>query len=192
MYLGLNSLTLSPQRMKHALSVTAVLILLFSQVACSISAGTFSIAAAGSHRRTAEKLKMEGKLDEAIAEYEKHIAERGSASSKFPGENPSFYYIMIGDLHLRQDRPELALDAYLKAHDDGVMQEFIVDRIRQVSGYYEQREQLQAAIELLSKYRDLDPLLFDWDIDRLHKKSVSQEVKEDSFSIDDISLPEPR
>lgn len=150
---------------------------------CSFGVGTFSLSAAGGHRREAEKLKTEGKLREAIEQYEQHIAERRGADSKFPGENPSFYYIMIGDLYLKLEEPERALDAYLKAYEDGVMPEFVVDRLRQVSAYYEGQQLYQQAIELLTKYRELDSLLFDWDIDRLHKKIIQKEVGPDSFSL---------
>ena len=174
-----------PRRFERISSALLAALMLCS---CSAGVGAFSFTAAGNHRRNAEQLKSEGKYEEAIVEYEKHIAERAAASSKFPGENPSFYYIMIGDLQLEQEKPQEALESYLKAQTDGVMSEFIIDRIRQVSSYYETRENYDAAIELLHKYRDLDPLVFDWDIDRLHKKTVRQEVQEDSFVID---VPEP-
>ena len=173
----------SQRELPHLL-ITILLCSVVTLGACSFGVSTFSLQAAGAHRRNAEQFKTEGKLREAIVEYEKHIAERTAAANQFPGENPSFYYVMIGDLHLELEEPEQALDAYLKANDDGVMKEFIVDRLRQISAYYEAQERYSEAIELLSKYRELDPLLFDWDVDRLHKKSIRTQSTQDSFSID--------
>lgn len=135
----------------------------------------FGAKSLGEHRRNAEKLKSTGFANEAISEYRLHIEERLADSSRPASENPWFYEILVGDLYLSMDRPKDALDSYLKAYSKGVMVEFVIDRVRQISAYFEARGDYESALKLLEQYRDLDDLLFDWDIDRLHKLQVKQE-----------------
>ena len=157
------------------LSLCAVLF-----IACS-SAGPFRTNPPGSHRRAAEKLRTEKNYIEAIQEYEKHIAERLSDKGRPEEENPSFYYIFIGDLQLELGKPDDALEAYMKAHEDNVMVEFIIDRVRRISSHYEEKDELDKSLHILNAYRDLDPLLFDWDINRIHRKLVAKEQESSEF-----------
>lgn len=129
----------------------------------------------GEHRRRAEQLRAEGKAEEAIQEYLLHIDERLADEGRPEEENPHFYYIFIGDIYLDAGDVSKALGAYSSAQQLGVYEEFIIDRFRQVARFYEDRGELQKAIEFLSAHRALDIDLFDADIDRLHKKIVAQE-----------------
>ena len=128
-----------------------------------------------SHARTAERLRTQGKMEEAIAEYKKHIAARLSEPTRPAGENPYFYWILIGDVYLEADRPEDAKRSYLEARDHDVDIAFVIDRLRGIARYFEQRKEYEEAIKLLKEFRQMDDFIFDYDIDRLSKEMVKAE-----------------
>ncbi|MCC6220127.1 MAG: tetratricopeptide repeat protein [Deltaproteobacteria bacterium] len=152
---------------------------IFFLSACHFYFGKFSwsFSYPGAHRELAEKLRQEGKADEAIAHYRKHIDERLADKHRKDSENPYFYYILIGDIYLETNRPTEALAFYKQAEESQVQREFVIDRLRQVASYFENESSKEKAIELLRANRDLDPLLFDADIDRIHKEIVKSELE---------------
>jgi hypothetical protein len=161
------------------LSTIIMTSIIFGLSSCTFVIGGFSspfvFTSWGEHRRKAEQLETENNLEAAIDQYLLHIEQRRGDSSRPESENPSFYYILIADLYIRLERPKEALSYILRAKEDGVMKEFVIDRMRQVSAYHENAGAFSVAIQLLTEYRSLDPLLFDWDIDRLHKKLVQSD-----------------
>ena len=125
-----------------------------------------------SHAEAAEKLRKNGKYDSAIEEYKIHIQVRLAKEDKPKDENPYFYYLLIGESYLRLGELEKAEEAYTTALKQDVNITLVADGFRQISGEYEKRQDYDAAIEILRKHRELDDLLYDAQMDRLHKKSV--------------------
>ena len=123
----------------------------------------------------AEELTEEKEYEKAILLYEKHIQTRLAATSRPDLENPYLYLLTIGDLLLLQDKVEAALSKYEEAEKLGVSPGLISDRYRHVASYYEERGELFKAIDILNRYRDRDPLLFDGMLDRLAKEVVRSE-----------------
>jgi len=101
--------------------------------------------------------------------------ERIRTEGRLAGENPYFYLILIGDLHLDLDEPKKALQNYLEAHSRSVAHELVVSRIRRVALYYSERSNYAAALNLLATFRELDAEIFDATIDRIHRESVKSE-----------------
>lgn len=128
-----------------------------------------------SHAQRAAELRSQHQYDEAIAEYQKHMAERQKDKFRPANEIPAFYELLIGDTLLDAGRPEEAEAAYNRAMEAKVQSELVSFKLRHLSQYYESQNKLQTAIDLLKKYREHDPVMFDFDIDRLHKKLVSEE-----------------
>lgn len=124
------------------------------------------------HAEAAEKLRKNGKYESAIEEYKRHIAVRLAKEDKPKDENPYFYYLLIGESYLRLGELEKAEESYSTALKQEVNTTLVADGFRQIAGEYEKREDYDAAIEILRKHRELDDLLYDAQMDRLHKKSV--------------------
>ena len=55
--------------------------------------------------------------------------------------------------------------------------EFIIDRYRKIFHFYEERGELEQAIDFLTENKAMDELLFDAEIDRLHKKLVTKDIE---------------
>ena len=124
-----------------------------------------------SHKQKSDELLKENKYQEAIQELELHINER--LKVKRPEwENPYSYYLDIGDIYLKQDKIDSALEYYNKALTLNVKKDLIADRMRSVALYYEEHNQLKAAIEHLQKHRDLDPDFTDMMMDRLARDLI--------------------
>ena len=132
-----------------------------------------------SHAQRAAQLRTEKRYDEAIAEYRIHMEERRRDSHRPPEENPSFYELLIGDTYAEAGRTEEAEAAYTRAVDEGVHVELVNFKLRHLAQALEEKGKLQEAIDFLKKYRDRDPVMFDYDIDRLHKKIVAQEESQE-------------
>lgn len=128
-----------------------------------------------SHLMSAESLRKEEKYEEAIKEYETYIAERLKDKSAIEDYNPYFYYLLIGDCYQGLGQPEKALESYVTAKDKNVDGPIVGGKLRSLAAWYEERTRYEEAIALLQKYRDLDPLLFDLDIDRNHKAMIGAE-----------------
>lgn len=131
----------------------------------------------GEHRRNAESLRSEAAYDAAVQEYLQHIDERLADTGRPEEENPYFYYIFIGDIYLEQGSPARALGSYGSAMQQGVPMEFIIDRYRRIAQHYEEKGEIQRAIDFLTENKAMDELLFEAEIDRLHKKLVAEDIE---------------
>ena len=123
----------------------------------------------------AEELTRQNKLDEAITLYRKHIDYRLSIKDRAEWENPYFYLLQIGDLQLQAGKVDEALKSFELAEENKVDAVLISDRYRYVASIYEKEGKLEDAINLLTKYRDRDPLLYDLTRDRIAKELVMKE-----------------
>lgn len=129
------------------------------------------IVVADSHKTKSDNYVKEEKYPEAIKELEKHIDERLKAKRP-EWENPYTYYLDIGDIYLKQDQIDKALEYYNLALKSDVKKEYVADRMRTVAIYYEDKNEVKLAIEHLKKFRDLDPDFTDMMMDRLARKFV--------------------
>lgn len=152
------------------------ILLVFFCSSCYLRAGTWRFPGLN-HLQKADQYTREGKVEQAIQEYERHIERRLSAENRPEWENPHFYLLVIGDLHLQQHEPEKALKIYERAEKEQVTPELIYDRYRFVASWYEKEGQLEEAFQLLTKYRSKDELLFDLMLDRISRKIVEAEEK---------------
>jgi tetratricopeptide (TPR) repeat protein len=123
----------------------------------------------------AEEFSRQAKYDEAIDAYRKHMRYRLSLEDRPPWENPYLYLLMIGDLQLNQDKPEEARASYELAEKNKVDTALISDRYRYLATWYDKRGDIDAALKILSTYRDRDDMLFDVMRDRLAKELVKRE-----------------
>jgi tetratricopeptide (TPR) repeat protein len=130
-----------------------------------------------SHLREAEMLSRQGRYDDAIRAYEQHLLRRLEVDDRPEWENPYFYKLLIGDIHLRENAVDRALDAYQEAHRHGIDTVMVADRLRSVGRWYEQRGDYKRAFELLTAHRELDPLLFDTILDRVARRMVEAEER---------------
>lgn len=135
-----------------------------------------------SHAQLAEDLRAEGKWAEAIVEYRKHIEMRQNDPRKPARENPQFYLIYISDCYRQLGDPVAAEAALSTALQSGVEPALIVDRVKTLAQWHEQRAEYDAALELLQRYRQLDDLAIDIETDRIHRKSVEAEEQRNLFS----------
>jgi tetratricopeptide (TPR) repeat protein len=118
----------------------------------------------------AEQLTSEGKHDEAIAMYREHISNRLEVADRPEWENPYFYLLNVGDIELKRGDVDKALAAYEEAERQRVDLPLVADRYRAVAVWYEEHGQLQKALEVLTKYREKDPLIFDSMLDRVARE----------------------
>ena len=123
----------------------------------------------------AEELSRQGQYPAAIELYREHMNDRLAVGSRPEWENPYFYLLLIGDVQLGQGDPGAAISSYEEAERMKVEPSLISDRYRAVGRWYEEHNQLQKALDVLSKYRDRDPLLFDAMLDRIAKELTAQE-----------------
>jgi tetratricopeptide (TPR) repeat protein len=128
-----------------------------------------------SHAEKADSLRLDGHYIEAIAEYRLHITSR--LKKRGVTENPYFYFLLIGDCYLALDQLEEAEKSFLEAQALKIDNALIADRMRQIAAWHEKHDDLEMALNVLEKYRTLDPLLFDLEIDRIHKTFVEAEIQ---------------
>lgn len=133
---------------------------------------------ASQHLQKAEELSREGDLAGAIRQYRQHIQDRLAQEQRPDWENPYFYELLIGDLYLRSDNFDLALKSYEMAESQGIDKSLVADRYRLVAARYEQLEEYDSALTILTRYRDRDPLLFDLVSDRVARAIVQKEEAE--------------
>ncbi|MCB0325156.1 MAG: tetratricopeptide repeat protein [Bdellovibrionales bacterium] len=150
---------------------------------CYFYADSFSFGDAKSHAALAEELTAEHQYEAAIEEYRRHLNDRLTDEHRTAEENPYFYELLIGDLYLRLERVDDAINAYESALREKVDTGLVGERLRRLGDWYEERGQYEQAIATLRKYRFLDPLTFDLEIDRLHKASLA---------VDDFDAPVER
>lgn len=130
-------------------------------------------ASSASHLLRAEALRKEQQYELAIEEYELYVAQRKTVKDLPPEQNPFFYYLLIGDCRLALGQVEEAKVAYLTARDNGVEKDLVGAKLRNLAHWHEERREYDAAIAILQEFRALDPLLFDVDLDRNHKKLLN-------------------
>jgi tetratricopeptide (TPR) repeat protein len=118
----------------------------------------------------AEQLTRDGKPDEAIAAYREHIANRLEVSDRPEWENPYFYLLNVGDIELNRGKIDAALAMYEEAERQKVDPALVADRYRAVASWYEEHGELTKALEILTKYREKDPLIFDSMLDRVARE----------------------
>ena len=128
-----------------------------------------------SHLLRAEELRAAGKFEPAIKEYQAYIDQRIERKDYTDSDNPYFFYLLIGDSYLGMEDPAKAEESYLKAKENGTADNLVAGKLRGIGQFYELRGRYAEAIEFLRKHRELDPLLFDLDIDRNHKSLISAE-----------------
>jgi tetratricopeptide (TPR) repeat protein len=141
------------------------------------------------HLQEAEEATRAGSYQEAIDSYERHIDHRLGVEDRPSWENPHFYLLAIGDLYLRLNDQPKALASYESAEAKGVDPSLVSDRYRYVASWYEERGEDLKAQELLLRFRDRDPLLFNAMLDRIAKKIVQAE--ESSRKSADAETPGP-
>lgn len=129
----------------------------------------------GRHIKRAERYASEGRLDDAITEYRAHLDSRLEMGERPGWENPWFYLLIIGDLQLEKGDVDAALASYEEAEQKGVDRSLIADRYRHAGSYLAEHGQMHRALQILTKYRDRDPLLIDSMRDRIAREIVSDE-----------------
>jgi tetratricopeptide (TPR) repeat protein len=125
--------------------------------------------------KLAQEESQTGKYEVAIGHYEAHISNRLQSPNLPGGENPYFYKALIGDLYLKLDKPDEAKAAYTEALKHDVANEIVVDRFRQLARWYREHKQYDLAMSVLSEHRSLDPLMFDYEMDQLHRELIRNE-----------------
>jgi len=128
-----------------------------------------------SNAKQAGQLRAEGKHDEAVAAYRKHISARLKDSRREPDENPYFYEILIGDTFLEKGDADAALESYLSAKQHEVESPLVGDRIRRIARFYRDKGEYRRGLDLLHQYREMDDFGFDSDIDELAKLLMKAE-----------------
>ena len=164
-----------PMVLLYLRSFTSRVILPIAFACCS---GCFSTESAQLH--AAEELTSEGKPDEAITAYRKHISERLETSDRPEWENPYFYLLNVGDIELSRGNVDAALAAYEEAERENVELPLVADRYRAVAVWYEEHGEPQKALDILTKYREKDPLIFDSMLDRIARELTKAETTPDA------------
>jgi len=131
-------------------------------------------------RETADQLSGQGKYEEAVAAYLRHIKQRLSVKERPKWENPYIYFLDIGDIYLEQGNVTEALRYYQMAEDKGVKPGYVNDRYRYVASWYENQNKLKEALEHLNRFASKDPFLFGIMQDRIAKRIVAQEQEKES------------
>lgn len=128
------------------------------------------------HLQKAEELSRQGQYDAAIEEYQAHMRYRLRLKDRPEWENPYFYLILIGDLELGRGKPDAALRTYVEAEEAGVDTNLISDRYRSLARWYEEKGELERAVDILKTRREKDPILIDAMLDRISKAIVAREA----------------
>jgi hypothetical protein len=163
-------------RLMYLLGNLSCLIILLLTVGCS-SFGSPSLA------EQAERLAEESRTEDAIEAYRRHIEQRLNTSGRPDWENPYFYLLRIADLQLTMSKPDEALKTCVEAESKGVETSLLSDRYRAIAAWYIDHGDLQASFELLRRYRDRDPLLFDSMLDRVGRSLTANERPRTSTSL---------
>ena len=138
----------------------------------------FLFACAGQNetpREIAKNLKDAREYEKAIEQYQKHIQNRLNVKKRPDWENPYIYLLDIGDIYLEQSLPDKALETYEEAEKKKVKAAYVNDHYRAVASWYESKGELNKALDILKKYADRDPELFNMMMDRLAKQLVAAE-----------------
>ena len=158
-------------------SLSSVII---SSLAIFVISGCFS--SGPSELLNAEQFTTDEKHDEAIAAYRRHISNRLEVTDRPEWENPHFYLLNVGDIELTRGNVDKALASYEEAEREKVDPPLVADRYRAVASWYEEHGQLAKALEILTKYRDKDPLIFDSMLDRIARELTEREFTQREFT----------
>ncbi len=123
----------------------------------------------------AEVHTEKNEYQQAIESYQHHIEQRLADSKRAQWENPYFYLIRMGDLYLKLENPSGALEKYIEAENQNVEKELVSDRIRSLASWYESKNELRKAIDLLALHREKDQFLFDSMLNRMTRKLTELE-----------------
>jgi predicted Zn-dependent protease len=104
-----------------------------------------------------------------------HVEDRLADKDRPEWENPYFYYLIIGDIKLRDNKVKEALASYEFAEAKKIDVQLVSDRYRYVAQWYEKQGKPDLAMEVLKKYRERDPLLFDAVLDRVAREITRKE-----------------
>lgn len=158
---------------------TLVTMRLLSLIFCTSFISFIGCFSQGSENlRLADELSREGKYEEAIEAYRKHMEYRLTVTNRPEWENPYFYLLLIGDEYLHRGDPAKALEQYEEAERKEVHPTLISDRYRAVARWYEEHGELQSSLGVLKQFRDRDSLLFDAMADRVARALTERENTE--------------
>ena len=105
----------------------------------------------------------------ALQALERYLMDPPANSENW---NPFFYALKAGDLALELEAPEQAMDYYVLAYEQGLSSPHLSDRIRLVARWHEERGEPHCALQLVDRYKKLDPLLFHLVADRLSRQML--------------------
>jgi tetratricopeptide (TPR) repeat protein len=169
----------------HLIVIIYIVLLWLSFSSCRIYGGVYSSSfdhpISGSRPARAEYYRQSSQFENAITQYKLHVQDRLRDKTRPEDENPYFYYLLIGDVYLEMSDAAKAEEAYLVALEQEVELSYLIDRFSKLGFFFERLGDIEQAIEILNKYRHLDPLIFDSAVDRLHKKSVAEEYNTKSL-----------
>ena len=168
-------MTVTGKQLFVAWTKLGVLSLVFGYSGCFGFSQSFGWDTPRSHAFIAEDLRKDGKYEAAIAEYKLHMEARLNNSRRQPDENPYFYYLLIADCYIGLDQPDEARAAIITAKEKDVEKDLVISKLRMLGEWYEKRARLEEAISLYKEFRELDGSLFDYDIDRVHKRMIAEE-----------------
>lgn len=128
------------------------------------------------HLDKAEELRKDGKCEQAIPEYRLYLDWRLSEKQKSinPDLNPRFYHLLIGDCYLRLNEPDKARKEFLSAKEAGIDPSLVSSKLRDLAQWYENRQEYETAIQILTEFYELDPSRFDIELDRNHKALINK------------------
>jgi predicted Zn-dependent protease len=155
----------------------AIKILFLSLSFIALHACSYSKIKWGPYRNAeiAEEQLRKGELSEACESYRLHVEDRLADKDRPEWENPYFYYLIIGDIKLRDNKVKEALASYEFAEAKKIDVQLVSDRYRYVAQWYEKQGKPDLAMEVLKKYRERDPLLFDAVLDRVAREITRKE-----------------
>ena len=103
---------------------------------------------------------MRGKVSIAVNALEEYVKQRDK-EQLLPGENPSFYFITMGDLYLDSRDPIQAELKYEEAERRAVDKSLVADRYIRLAEFLRIEGKTGQAMEVLNRHAALNPLVFD-------------------------------
>lgn len=123
----------------------------------------------------ADQARKNGRYKLAIKHYQQHLEQRLATKWKIKNENPYFWLLTIGDVHLEAGDPIKARQIYDEALNKKVDTLLLVDRYLTLATWYRDHDNYEQALEILKHYRDLDLLLFNGTLDKFSKEILAKE-----------------
>lgn len=106
---------------------------------------------------------------------EKYKQKRLQNENREEWDNPYFYNLFLADFYLALEKPEKALNLINEANNQNIDTRLILDRATRVMTYYEERGNLDDAVQIMYRYHTLNPILCEIHLDRLLRKLTEQE-----------------